>query len=171
MTTWEFAVRALLELVPLGTHDRAPWADPSHQHQLARYESIATAIQDACGDDRGCASLLVALAVGESGAARDADEGPCFRKGAYRTRCDSGAAASVWQTHQIDAAVPLAALFADRTLAAKQTLRVARSSLRQCRHLSPERRLSGLSGRCIDGDGPWVARHRLWLRLRGWSPR
>lgn len=168
VTTWDYALAALLRLVPLGTHDGAPWADDSHATQLARYEGISTAIWDACGDDRDCAALLVALAVGESAAARDADEGPCFRKGAYRTRCDSGAAFSVWQTHRLSHEVTGEMLFADRTLAAKQTLRVARGSLRLCRHLSPERRLSGLSGRCIDAEGPWVARYRLWQTVRAW---
>ncbi len=171
MNTWEWALAALLRFVPLGYHDGAPWADPSHAHQLARFEGIATAVQDACGQDRGCASLLVAIAIGESAAARDADEGPCYRRGAYRTRCDSGAAFSVWQTHRVDHAVTGAMLFADRTVAAKQTLRIARGSLRMCRHLSPARRLSGLSGKCIDRDGPWVARYKLWLRLRGWGAK
>lgn len=168
MTTWEWSLAALLHLAPLGTHAGTPWADPSPAHQLARYEGIATAAWDACGDDRGCASLLVAIAVGESGLARDADEGPCWRKGGYRSRCDAGAAASVWQTHEIDAAVPLARLFADRTAAARQTLRIARSSLSRCGR--GEDSLSGLSGRCIAGPGPWRARWRLWLRMRGWTP-
>lgn len=163
VTTWEWALAAMLYLVPLGTHDRAPWADASHAAQLARYESIATAVWDACGDDRGCASLLVSLAVGESGLARDADEGPCYRRGGYRKRCDAGAAESVWQ-------VQMRGMFADRTAAAREAKRRARASLSMCRGLRAEDRLSALSGRCIDGDGPWRARWRLWARMRGWTP-
>ncbi|NUP13798.1 MAG: hypothetical protein HOW73_47790 [Polyangiaceae bacterium] len=181
MTTAEWVLAAFLAFAPPERHESAPWADPSRDHAVGRYTKIAAAIELRCGADRGCASLLAAIAIGESGLARDADEGmapakpSCWRRGGYRTRCDSGAAASVWQAHAFGVDehgqhITIRRLFQDRSLAAWQTLRVARSSLARCKHQRPERRLSGLSGSCIDRDGSWVARYRLWQRLRGWEP-
>ena len=96
LIAWTLA--ALLQFAPPERHERAPWADPSPAYALARYTGIAVAIADVCDgarSERDCAALLSAIAIGESALARDADEGPCHRLGGYRTRCDSGAAASV----------------------------------------------------------------------------
>lgn len=171
----EWTLAALLHFAPPEKQDRNPWADPSREAAVERYTGIAEAIVEQCGEEKGCASLLVAIAVGESGLARDADLGPCYRKGRWKTRCDSGAAASVWQAHAFGwdekgEPVTVAKLFADRSLAAKHTLRVARGSLKRCKGLKPEDRLSGLSGRCRAGNGPWRARWRLWLTVRDWAP-
>ncbi len=176
LSVW--ALAALLHFAPLSNHDRAPWADASHEAALQRYEHIARAIVTACSDSpkqRDCAALLAAIAIGESGLARDADEGPCYRRGAFRTRCDSGRAASVWQVQAWgrDSAgdpITVAKLFASRELAAKQTLKMARWSVARCGKKDSRDRLSGLSGRCIDGPGPWRSRLALWERLRSWEP-
>lgn len=177
LIAWTLA--ALLQHAPPERHERAPWADPSPAYALARYTGIAVAIADVCDgaqSERDCAALLSAIAIGESALSRDADEGPCYRVGGYRTRCDSGAAASVWQAHAFGVdehgeRITIARLFADRRLAAWQALRVARASLAMCRSLPAVDRLSGLSGRCIEGPGPWRARMRLYQTLRAWEPK
>jgi hypothetical protein len=164
---------ALLRFAPLEQQARGPWADPSPASAAERYLGIAQAVEAECRDARAprdCAALLVALAVGESGLARDADVGPCHRVGGYKTRCDSGAAASVWQVQRWTAEVTVEDLFADRRLAARQALRVARASLRACRDLPAEDRLSALSGSCKAGPGPWRARWALYQTARTWEP-
>lgn len=96
MTTAFHALLLLLHLAPLDRQTSAPWADASTAEAAVRYVEIATAIGNVCDRDsphpETCSALLVAIAVGESGLARDADIGPCYREGAYRARCDSGAA-------------------------------------------------------------------------------
>jgi len=181
MSGW--ALAALLQFAPIGQWDNSRWPDESHDAALARYRGIATAIESVCSTSKGpvrdCESLLVALAVGESGLARDADVGPCYRRGNWWRRCDAGKAASVWQAqaHGFDLRangdgkrITVARLFADRELAAWQALRVARNSLSLCRHLAQEDRLSALSGRCHEGDGPWRDRWRLWGKVKAWTP-
>jgi hypothetical protein len=181
MEPWILA--ALLRFAPLANLPQFPGHEETPDESRARYVLIARAIQkeaeapEAKPDgltDRQEAALLIALAIGESGLAKDADVGPCHRKGAWRTRCDSGQAASVWQVHAFGEGpdgtkITLAGLFASRRLAAWQALRVARSSLGLCRRLPPEDRLSGLSGRCQDGPGPWRARWRLWQTIQAWK--
>ena len=174
LSAWTLA--ALLHFAPPEQHDAAPWADPSHEAAQERYEAIATAIVETCDNSpspRSCAALLVALAVGESGLAQDADVGPCYRRGGYRTRCDSGAAASVWQAHAFGLdrdgePITVARLFASRSLAAWQALRVARGSLQRCRHLPAEDRLAGLSGSCRPNASS-RARWRLWQTVSAWE--
>lgn len=179
----EWILAALLHFAPIGQWDNSHWRDDSADSTMVRYRGIASAIESACEElgrsNRSCYALGVAIAVGESGLARDADEGPCYRKGNWWRRCDAGKAASVWQAHAFgrDARkrgngqpVTLARLFAERDLAAWQALRVAYGSLARCRDLPAEDRLSGLSGRCQSGDGVWRARWRLWSTLQSWSP-
>ncbi len=174
-TIFEWTLAALLHFAPPEHQDRNPWRDPSREAAVERYEGIARTIVERCGEQKGCASLLAALAIGESGLARDADLGPCHREGRWKLRCDSGRAASVWQAqaYGVDAdgePITVARLFADRGLAAWHTLRVARGSLKLCAKLAPEDRLSGLSGRCVAGPGPWRARWALWNTIRNWNP-
>lgn len=171
MTLLDWTLAALFWFAPPERHDGTPWAEP-RERTHERYAHIAAAIVEVCEtakDKRGCVSLAAAIAIGESGLAADADEGPCYRKGGYAKRCDSGHAASVWQvqrwTHHT-----IEELFADRRLAARQALKVAYASLAKCGKVDKRDRLSGLSGRCIDGPGPWRARHALWLTIRGWEP-
>lgn len=178
--SWTLA--ALLAFAPVASHDGRPWADDSHAHAHARYVGIAEAIDAACEDataPRSCRALLVAIAIGESGLARDADEGPCYREGAWRSRCDGGRAASVWQVHRHCASwdrergtcaawTEVTDLFASRETAAKAALRQARWSLARCKDLS------GLSGACVEGTRharSAAARERLWRRIAAWEPR
>lgn len=181
MAVDSWILAALVHFAPPEAHERSHWADSSREAALVRYAGIAEAIGGACADApdrRSCESLLVALAVGESGLSRDADLGPCYRVGGWWRRCDSGRAASVWQGQAFGRdtrpsgdgqPVTVARLFASRPLAAWHALRVARSSLGLCRSLPPEDRLSALSGRCRAADGPWRARWRLWQSVRSWG--
>lgn len=167
-----YALLLMLEMVPLKHQLSGPWADATEADAAQRYLEIAQTIGDVCStapSPRDCAALLVAVGAGESAFARDADVGPCHRLGGYKTRCDSGAAASVWQVQRWDMAIPIEALFSDRRMAATRALYVARSSLRMCRGLEPIDRLSGLSGRCQAGPGPWRARWQAYERARAWS--
>jgi hypothetical protein len=178
----EWTLAALLQFAPPSRHERAPWADASADAALERYRGVAAAIVEQCEsrrEPRPCAALLVALAVGESGLARDADVGPCYRRGGYRTRCDSGRAASVWQVQahgrDDDGPITVARLFASRSLAAGIALRVAWGSLSRCRDLPEEDRLAALGGVGPDGrcrpSRSARARWRLWQTVRAWSPR
>jgi len=178
LTAWVFLL--LMTKVPPERHDGSPWEEPRYE-AWRRYAHIASAIDTTCSDaprlPRGCnttkccAALLSAIAIGESNLARDADEGPCYRVGPrYERRCDRGRAASVFQCQRISPLVSVSDLFASREVAAKQALMVASASLAKCGKLDPRDKLSGLSGRCIDGPGPWRARYALWLTLRAWEP-
>lgn len=173
LSTWVLA--ALLHFAPPEAHEKAPWADPSRAHALARYRAVAEAIVSVC-DSKSCAALLVAQAVGETGMARDADEGPCHRAGSYRTRCDSGRAASVFQAHAFASdkdgqKITKERLFKDRALAAWHVLRIARGSLRQCRHLPAQDRLAGLgNSKCKRSDAA-TKRWYLWQTVSAWNPK
>ncbi len=179
MTPQEFALAAMLNFFPTTTHERRPWGDEEREATVARYTAISAAIGEACETSktpRRCAALLVAIGGGESGFARDADDGPCYREGGYKSRCDGGRAASVWQVHAHCAAwaegkcaewVTVDELFADRTLAAKAVLRQASWSIKHCKNLS------GLTGACVDagaGHRSAAAREALWRKIERWQP-
>lgn len=174
MTNLLWTLLALVHFAPLDLQAKNPWADASSADTASRYIAIALAIDTVCEkaskSPRDCSALLVALAVGESGLAKDADEGPCYRGGKHKTRCDSGAAASVWQVQRWSEEVTIADLFADRALAAKRALTIARSSLSACRDGEEQDRLSALSGSCKRGAGPWRARWALYQTARRWNP-
>lgn len=178
MTLVDWTLAALLHFAPPENHTKAPWADASPEAARARYEAIAQTIGAECQDvkqPRACAALLAAIAIGESGLARDADEGPCYREKGYRKRCDSGAAASVWQVHAhgFDARgedITIARLFSERALAAWLVHRIARGSLARCAHLPERDRLAGLGGSCTPSKSA-RARWDLWKRIEGWVPR
>lgn len=178
MIEFHWILAALIHFAPPEQHDSRPWGNEKIEETILRYEGIAETIESTCSnakDKRSCEALLVAIAVGETGLAKDADLGPCYRKGAFKTRCDSGAAASVWQAHAFGefegAPITVKRLFADRRIGAWQALRVARSSLARCRDGAAQDRLSGLSGQCLKGPGPWRARYNLWLAAQGWTPK
>lgn len=172
MTLKALALAWMLRFAPLDQLPQLPGHAETQEEGAARYEQIAEAIAGACEDSktqRSCVALLVAIGVGESRFARDADVGPCYRGKGYETRCDGGLAASVWQAHAYgrDAQgepVTVQRLFADRDLAAKHVLRVARWSLYRCRRLPIEDRLAALGGGCRASKSA-RARYRLWKRI------
>lgn len=160
---------AMLHFAPIETLPQYPGHEETEREALARYGAIAEVIARAC-DKQGkpCASLLVAIGVGESRFAKDADVGPCYRVGKLKTRCDSSAAASVWQV-QAHSFVTTAELFADRALAARATLKAAR----MCRHLAPRDQLFGLAGTCEPRPAHAAAaraRRDTWQEVNSWNP-
>jgi hypothetical protein len=180
LAAWLLA--AALHFSPVERLPQFPGHEETAESSRERYGAIAADVASVVEEMKGTkqeAALLLAWALGESGLARDADVGPCFRgrhKGAnHRTRCDSGAAASMWQIHEHVAKdgtpVTKEQLFADRKLAARTMLRALRASSKACRHLKPEDRFSqaGL-GRCVEGNKSVRARFRLWARVAGWAP-
>ncbi len=199
MVLKEIILAALLQFAPPEKQNINPWRDDSHEESLERYNAIADAIVNVCevkkepatesaaaetaespkpsAGELNCASLLAALAIGESGLARDADTGPCYRKGGFKTRCDSGQAASVWQVHSYSEYDPqtkqprmvkVSELFADRTLAARRAYYVARSSWSLCKKMPAIDRLSGLSGSCQAGLKSVHSRYKLWQSIQDW---
>lgn len=174
-----YVLAALLHFAPPTQHDSRPWADPSPEYALARYTAVAGTISELCETKkhpRVCASLMAALAIGESAIARDADEGPlCVQTGGWKGRCDHNTSASVWQVKALgidaDGPITVARLFASRPLAARIAYRAAAGSLQMCRHLAdPVDRLSGLSGRCQAGLKSARERYLLWRRVSAWRP-
>lgn len=186
-----WCLAAALFHAPPETRPQFPGHEESVAETRARYASICADIEAAATEEperpgflshRDRAALLLALAIGESGLARDADLGPCYREGAWRTRCDGGRAATVWQLQTVRDNDPDQTelgprqLFADRRRAARIALRLASGSLGMCRKLPAEDRLSAYgSGRCLTGEYRGAesvrARWRLFQRLRGWEPK
>jgi hypothetical protein len=152
-----------------------------------RYRGIARAIAAVAEDPREqpirglsrrhTAAALLGYAVGESGLARDADLGPCYRVGGYATRCDSGRSATVFQLMTAsgfrfgDLEVTQPMLFGDRTLAARVALTRLRRAVGQCWSLAPEHRFSALGGGACSSVGfaaeQSAVRYRLIMRARG----
>jgi hypothetical protein len=174
---WTFL--AMLAHAPIELRPEFDGHIETEQEALARYGDIARTITEVCSEQkqpRVCASLLVAIGAGESHFAADADRGPCYREGGHRTRCDSGLAAIVWQTHahgfdRGGAPITVERLFAERHLAAFVAFKAAAGSLNMCRHLpDPVDRLSGLSGRCQAGLKSARERYTLWRKVSSWRP-
>jgi hypothetical protein len=149
-----YTLTAMLTWVPLARHARL---DPSEDATRARYESIATAIVHVVldpaeaplyrepTDDAGrarSALLLAVLAWFEGNYLARVDEGRCLPK-----ECDNGAAVTLWQLHPdggfvlrgdvysyhrifptLDSIGPVE-LLADREVAARVALHIARESL------------------------------------------
>lgn len=163
------------------------WEETAEQ-KLTRYESIAadlyavTYAPEARLPYRGkrgraaSTALLVAVAFMESGFARDVDRGPCYRGGSFRTRCDGGLSAGLWQA-RLGAGETLesihgvggltqADLFGDRKKAAAVAMHMIVRSFKACRLLGPEALLNVYaSGSCSRGQVPALARLKLARRL------
>ena len=131
-----------------------------------RYVSIAvdvaTAATDACGERgeacaRHAAAVLVGIGWHESGLAPDVESPDgCYRgRDGKGPRCDGGRAATLWQMQ--GSAEERALWLGDRVAAAREALRRAWRSVRACRSLPAEERLSAYAGGRCDGD---VARKR-----------
>lgn len=189
IATWCLA--AALFHAPPETRPQFPGHEESVEQTRERYASICADIEAAATErperpgflsHRDRAALLLGLAIGESGLARDADLGPCHREGKWRSRCDGGRAATIWQLHATrdddseQTELGTHDLFADRRRAARVALRLALGSIGMCRKLPAEDRLSAYgSGRCLTGEykgsSSVRARWRLFQRLRGWEPK
>ena len=168
------------------------WEETAEQ-KTQRYTSIATDIHSVVYDPevkplyRGkkgrarTAALLLAIAYMESGFAHDVDKGPCYRKGSYRSRCDGGLSAGLWQArigagttletvHGIDGKTQ-ADLFGDRKLQVRVALHMVRRSFKACRSLGQNALLNVYaSGSCFRGEQPAKARLALATRLFDLKP-
>jgi hypothetical protein len=172
---------AALHFAPPERHRQFPGHEETLEQARVRYASIAHDIAEAVAtkfDEKSMGALTLAYAIGESDLYKDADEGPCFREGAYKTRCDGAAAAGIWQTHEyMDRSGPepervtVAMIFADRARSARFVVRMLSRALKSCPRLALEDRLSifGL-GHCVAGDPRVRARYELWMRVRLWQP-
>lgn len=116
------------------------------------------------------AALVLAVALKETALARDADVGPC-EKG----RCDGGRAACLMQI-RIGAGSTRegwtqADLFGDRRKCFRSGVELLRRSMRACRHLPVDARLSAYaSGACSRGGNASRARYRVYGLLVGRGP-
>lgn len=179
LTAWCLA--AALHFAPISRLPQYPGHEETKDEALERYQSIAQDVASAAGevpDSKRRAALLLAIAIGESGLAHDADVGPCYRgkdkHSPLHTRCDSGLAASPYQLHPVwfeHRVVTQNELFADRALASRIVLRFALGSFGLCKDLPVEDRLSGMGlGHCERGNKSVEARFRLYTQIRDWNP-
>ena len=111
------------------------------------------------------AGFMLGMAVGESGLSPDADLGPCYHSGAYRTRCDGGRAVGLLQVW-----IPRgsqAPYWASRRKLLARGLRDLRASFGSCWHLPIEERLAVVgAGTCTSEIGRRVSRKRWKLIQR-----
>lgn len=156
---WLYAT--MLALVP----PARAWQSPTHpetiEQRTERYHAIAVTIHAVAFDPsrsplpgmsrRQSAGMLLAVAIGESGLALDTDRGPCYRGGRYRTRCDSGRAASMWQLWERE---PLERLryFGDRRAAAVEAHNRIGRSLNACRTLPRAQQLAAYGAGYCESD-------------------
>lgn len=111
------------------------------------------------------AAFLLAMAIGETALALDADKGPCFRGRHlgrnYAGRCDSGHAVGVLQ---VQLASGRAEHFTDRRKLLAVGLKALRGSLWACWRLPVTERLAAYgSGSCANEGGKAGSRKRFAL--------
>ena len=163
----EWLLAAALAFAPPEKAKQFPGFEETPAQARARYASIAADIDTAAGGDKAKAALLLAIALGESGLAKDVDSGTCYRIGAYRSRCDAGTSHSLWQVKAYG--ITAAELKTDRLKAAKKALALAQSSLGSCRALDPRDGLSQYAtGSCKAGVASAQARFDLWGKVYAW---
>lgn len=182
----KWVLAALLRFAPVEALPQFPAFEEAADAARARYASIAVDIAAAAEaespipgglTDRAEAALLVAIAIGESQLSADTDRGPCYRGapgGRHWGRCDHATSATLWQIKRgllwDGKRLSYLELFTDRARAARIALRFARASLHTCRRLPAVDRLSGLSGRCVEGHAGARGHYRRWLRIAAWEP-
>lgn len=195
VVAWIFALMSFLappERLTAAPHVQLPGWEETLEQRTERYESIAKDIYEVVYDPaaklpyrgkRGraqTAALLVAIAFMESGFMPDVDKGPCYRKGNFRSRCDGGLSAGMWQArlgegetllsiHGIDG-LKQADLFRDRKVQVRIALHMVNKSFRAARLLGPEDVLNVYaSGRTGAGQKGGLA--RLQTAKRAYAAR
>lgn len=140
-----------------------PEAVESADERKARYGDIAADLALVLTEElpeasrRPMAALMTAVAIRESGLAKDVDAPACSLARIRRGGCDAGLAKSLWQVHQAEP-------FGSRQEAAREALRRVRISLKACRWLPSEARLAAYaSGTCASSAGHRVSRDRFTL--------
>lgn len=174
----EWVLSAALTFAPIETRPQFKGYEETREEAFDRYISIANDIAEAAEGDaktpagaKQRAALLLAVAVGESGLALDVDQGPCYRQGGFKTRCDGGTSFTLWQmkhAHVDGEFVKGKALegLGNRKKAARGALRAILGSLGMCKKLPAEDRLSGYGvGRCLEGNKSVRARWSLYQRV------
>lgn len=145
------------------------WEETDNQRRV-RYESIAEDIAhtvESQGAIAGLskadsATLLLAVSIGESGLAPDADWGPCYREGRYKLRCDSGRSVGIAQT--MVRKRDRWKYFANRKLHLALAYRRIGASVVGCRSLPWKYRLAMYgSGRCTSLAGQKGSARRMAL--------
>jgi len=174
----DWVLLAALHFAPIETRPRFEGYLETQEEAFGRYLGIARDIAAAAEEHEGTdaekrkrAALLLAVAVGESGLSRDVDEGPCYRRGRWRARCDGGTSYTLWQMKSavVDGrpvhARELRGLD-KRGQAARAALRAIRGSLGACRKLEAQDRLSMYgAGSCKPGLRSVRARWALFERV------
>ena len=172
-------VLAALHFAPPAKHRVFPGHEETAEQALARYTSIATDIATAVEgrkDAKDRAALMLAWGIGETGLYHDADKGPCWREGVWKTRCDGGLAAGIWQmhTHRDPTSgkwLSVEEIFGDRARAARTATTLISKSLKSCTHVAAEDQLSAFGlGRCVSNNRSVRARYKLWNQVRAWEP-
>jgi hypothetical protein len=176
LAEWVFS--AALTFAPIETRPQFKGYEETREEAFERYISIANDIAYAAeetskteGSAKQRAALLLAVAVGESGLSADVDQGPCYRQGNWKARCDGGTSFTIWQMKHaiIDGEVVRGKALEghdSRRRAARGALRSLLGSLSMCKKLPEEDRLSGYgAGRCLEGNKSVRARWALYQRV------
>lgn len=163
MTTFElclWVLSALTEHVPPErVSPRFPQAVETLEEKHDRYVDIAWDIASVSSNKRD-AALLVAVAIKESGLARDVDLGPCDPARVRLGQCDAGRAKTLWQLQAVDG-------WPDRREAARMALKRLRHSEKRCRDLPAEERLAAYAaGTCTSSAGRKISRDRVEFARR-----
>ena len=143
-----------------------PEAHETAEERAARYQAIAADVAQVVLEEvaepsarRPMAALLTAVAIRESGLAKDVDAPSCAPARVARGGCDGGRAKSLWQVH---GPAP-----ESRQDAARAALRLVRRSLHTCRRLPRGEQLSAYAaGTCTSTAGRRISRDRFDLARR-----
>jgi hypothetical protein len=132
-----------LRIAHVGPNEETPGARSERLHSIAA--DIAAHSEKLPGYNAEDSVLLaLATAYHETGFALDADTGPCYREGGYKSRCDHGRSMCIFQIQGLKQWPTRARCVAMGTGAMRQ-------SLKRCAHLPERERLAGLSGSCDRG--------------------
>lgn len=173
MSVVEWLLALALQFAPPSQALRFPGYDEAEAATRLRYTTIAEDIVAVVQEHEPLpgltrvesAAFVLAMAVGETALALDADKGPCFRgrrEGRnYAARCDAGRAVGVLQV-QLPAG--RAEHFADRKKLLTLGLKALRGSLLACWRSPVEERLAAYgSGSCGNEGGKAGSRARFAL--------
>lgn len=155
------------------------WAPPAGPHsketpqqRAERYKRIARDIYKVAFHEKqkpipgynrlGTAGFMLAMAVGESSLAPDADLGPCYMKGKYRSRCDGGLAVGILQVQMAKGEQKY--YWRNRKRLLWRGLKGLRGSFGTCHKNPPDERLAAYaSGTCASKAGRKASRRRMKL--------
>jgi hypothetical protein len=167
----EWLLALALQFAPPSQALRFPGYDETADAARARYtiiaEDIAFVVQEhepLPGLTRSESAVFVlAMSIGETALALDADKGPCFRGRHlgrnYAGRCDSGRAVGVLQ---VQLASGRAEHFADRRKLLTVGLTALRGSLWACAQLPVDERLAAYASGSCNNEGGKAGSRKRW---------